>query len=292
MKPFLKWAGGKTQLLPELRARLPKKFGMYYEPFLGGGALFFNLALHGGTLENSRARVFSTIDACLNDSNEKLITTYKAIRDNVEGVITRLRLTAEEYNEATATRQRAHYNNVRAVFNSTGAEVPAMHAARFIFLNKVGFNGLYRVNSDGLFNVPWGKKKMYLPDAEGLRACSRALHGVALTNVDFEKAVALAKKGDFVYFDPPYVPASATSDFTAYSKDPFGPEEQTRLMCCARSLKSRGVHVLLSNSDTPFVRQIYGGKLAVPFKIERVEARRNINSVGAKRGKVGEVLIT
>ena len=162
-------------------------------------------------------------------------------------------------------------------------------AARFIFLNKAGFNGLYRVNKSGGFNVPAGKFKSppMICDEENLRACSAALQGVAIWNASFDAIDREAVPGDFVYFDPPYWPVSASADFTAYTKEPFGPAEQERLRDLALSLKRCGVHVLLSNADVPPVRKLY----AKGFTIERVEARRAINSDASKRGSVGELLI-
>lgn len=277
MKPFLKWAGGKTQLLPELLARTPKTFGRYFEPFVGGGALFF--ALH------DNGRLAASGGAYLNDANEKLITTYTAVRDHVDEVFGNL--TVDEYNEGSKEKQREIFDVVRRLFNANDGP-PALRAARFIFLNKTCFNGLYRENRSGEFNVPFGDRLLSI-DTNGIRECSRALQTAVLSSHDFEVAVSDSKEGDFVYFDPPYVPVSATSNFSAYQKEGFGPKEQTRLRDVARRLKERGVHVLLSNADVSFVRDLYSSPF---FVIDRVEARRNINSKGDRRGAVGELLIT
>jgi DNA adenine methylase len=273
--PFLKWAGGKSQLLPELTKQLPPKFGRYFEPFVGGGALFFHLHA-AGLLRHG---------ATLGDSNADLVNAYAAIRGDVEPVVRRLAAYARLYVGSEAARKR-YFKRVRS------GRIAAAHksalAARVIFLNRTGYNGLYRVNRKGQFNVPHGRNgNPTICDKENLRACAKALRRVRLISGDFEKASRDAKRGDFWYADPPYVPRSATSDFTAYTKDPFGPNEQERLRDLALALKKRGVHVLLSNSDTPLVRKLY----AKGFSMRRVKARRNINSVTAKRGHVRELLI-
>lgn len=262
-KPFLKWAGGKTSLLPEILPRLPKKIRTYYEPFVGGGAVFFALAV-----ENRFKR------SVLGDANEELIETYLAVRDDLGGLLPRLKAHAVKHSED-------YFYKVRASRGSYGP-------ARFIYLNRTCFNGLYRVNRKGEFNVPFGKyANPTICDEENLRACTVALSDVELLAMDFDSSTTGASRGDAVYFDPPYVPASDTANFTAYVKGGFGPETQERLHGVAERLAKRGAHVLLSNSDTPFVRKLYKG-----WKIERVEAPRRINSKGEKRGNVGELLIS
>lgn len=263
-KPWAKWAGGKTALLPKILPRLPKKIGTYFEPFVGGGAVFFALAA-----EKRFKR------AVLGDMNDDLIETYFSIHNDLDKVIQRLKAHAAKHSEE-------YFYKVRA---ARGHYI----ASRFIYLNRTCFNGLYRVNQKGEFNVPFGDyKNPTICDEQNLRAVSTALTGVELLSLDFEAVVEDAVgKNDAVYFDPPYVPASDTANFTAYVKGGFGPETQERLADVARRLDSRGVHVLLSNSDTPFVRKIYKG-----FKIEKVQAPRRINSKGGKRGNVGEVLIS
>jgi DNA adenine methylase len=261
-RPFLKWAGGKGQLLEQLRPLLPPgAAGRYYEPFVGGASLFFALR---------RRR------ALLSDVNRELVDCYRAVRDEVEAVI--VALAEHRYDET-------HYYRVRAIDPET---LPlARRAARTIFLNKTGYNGLYRVNRSGKFNVPMGRyRSPSFCDPANLRACSAALGGVKLEVRDFEEAVLSARFGDFVYFDPPYVPASATSDFTSYAAGGFGPEEQERLAKVFEALASRGVRVMLSNSDTPAVRALYRG-----FRIDVVLAPRSINSKGGQRGKVSEVVV-
>ena len=272
-QPFLKWAGGKRQLVPLLHDAItriaPAGFQHYYEPFVGGGALFFALRAAGWRDH-----------ATLGDSNERLVRTYLAVRGDVEQVIRTLR--KGRYEEKFFLRERARFIDT-AVDDS---EV----AAWFIYLNRTCFNGLYRVNKSGQFNVPFGKyTNPTLCDEPGLRAASEALKGVDFRIGDFEKCVRSAEKGDLVYFDPPYVPVGGTADFTSYTRDGFTMEDQRRLMERALSLKQRGVHVILSNADLPVVRKLYSGHR---FKIQAVTARRNINSKGDARGAVGEVIIT
>jgi DNA adenine methylase len=266
MKPFLKWAGGKTQLLPELAARVPNFSGRYFEPFLGGGALFFHLP-----------EKLLRMPACvLGDANVDLVETYISLRGDPEGVIERLRFHAKNHSEE-------HYYETRA----SVPEDYVLRAARFIYLNKTGFNGLYRVNGSGKFNVPWGKKAKFEVETETLLQCSKALHDVSFGKGDF--SAAIIGESDFVYFDPPYAPLSPTSSFTSYTKGGFGPEDQKRLRDFALACKRRGAHVLLSNSSAPLIRELYAG---ADWKIEEVSARRNINSKGGERGAVTELLVS
>jgi len=272
-RPFLKWAGGKTALLHEILPRLPKKIKTYYEPFVGGGAVFFALA--------AEKRFKSAV---LTDINEELIDTYVSIACGVDTVISCLKQHEKKHSEK-------YYYKVRAIDTSAAmwsAKHSAECAARMIYLNRTCFNGLYRVNKSGQFNVPFGRyTNPTICDEENLRAVSTTLEKVIdFSSCDFQH-VKEARRGDAVYFDPPYWPVSATSNFTAYSADGFGPIDQMRLRDVAKRLVDRGVHVLLSNSDTPFVRKLYKG-----FKIEKVEAPRRINSKCGKRGNVGELLIS
>jgi DNA adenine methylase len=265
-RPFIKWAGGKRQLLPYLLKHRPKTYGSYFEPFLGGGALFFALR---------------PTKAVLSDVNERLIRTYRGVRDDVDSVIARLkkykpRPTADDF------------YRVRSEPADSGTD--AQVAAWFIYLNKTAFNGLYRVNRDNQFNVPFGRyASPNTCDEATLRACSAALRGVDLRLEDFESVVSKAKAGDFVYFDPPYVPLSATSSFTSYTSDGFGTKDQTRLRDVARKLKQRRVHVLLSNSSAAAVAELY----ADAFGFERipVPATRSVNSKADARGAIVELLI-
>jgi DNA adenine methylase len=263
--PFLKWAGGKGQLLPELLARVPPKLGTYHEPFLGSGAFFFALRA-AGRLKRAR----------LCDANEELINAFCAVRDDVEAVIGHLR---------RHTADAEHFYEVRALDPANLS--PSERAARLIYLNRTCFNGLYRVNTRGRFNVPYGRyQNPRICDPPRLEAASAALRGVELVCEPFGDALTRAKRGDFVYLDPPYVPVSKSASFTAYSAGGFGPVEQKRLARDAMALAERGVHVLLSNADVPVVHDLYADCLR-----ERVQAARAINSKGDRRGKVSELLI-
>jgi DNA adenine methylase len=266
--PIVKWVGGKSKLLPELIARLPDRFGRYYEPFAGGAAMFFAIAprLAGG--------------AVLNDRNPDLIATYRAVAKDVDAVIRRLEIHRKHHGEK-------HYYSVRERWNDRSIDwSPVDRAATFIYLNKTCYNGLWRVNRSGGFNVPMGRytdPPIYTPDA--LRVASRVLRGVELRNADYLEAVKDARAGDLVYFDPPYVPVTETSNFTSYTGDGFGADDQRRLATLAHDLVARGCRVMLSNSDTPFTRSIYAG-----LRIDRVFCSRAINCNASKRGEVAEVI--
>lgn len=268
-RPFLKWLGGKRQLLPELLQAVEATGAIrtYYEPFLGGGALFFALA-RSGKLRG---------EAVLSDVNPNLLDAYLGVRDDVDGVIRALLRHKKDHCED-------HYYEVRASVPKTLVE----RAARIIYLNRTCFNGLYRENSKGLFNVPFGRyKKPLICDDGNLRAVAAALSRARLSCVGFSESVASAAPGDLVYFDPPYAPVSKTSDFTSYSKDGFGLREQSALAETFGRLVGRGVKVLLSNSYTPMTRTLYGDHF-----IYQVYATRRVNSKADRRGKVSEVLVT
>lgn len=281
-RPFIKWAGGKAQLLSELLKHVPERFGNYWEPFVGGGALFFELHALGFLGKPPRASLGSW--AILNDANVRLVRTWHALQDNAHGVVQYLRKYEERY-EKEGTK---FYYETRAAESHT-TFAAGLDAAWFIFINKTCFNGLWRVNKKNVFNVPAGKfkGKHTICDAGNLYAVERALRNVAIWNKDFENASERVEKGDFWYADPPYVPASKTGNFTSYTADGFGPAEQERLRDIALKLKAKGVKVLLSNSDTEPVRELYGKE----FEMRRVEARRAVNSKAERRGVVGELLI-
>lgn len=266
--PFLKWAGGKRQLLGELLPRvLAGLGGGYHEPFLGGGALFFELARLG----RLPARV------SLGDTNPALVEAYEVVRDDVQALVEALR-------EHAARHDEAHYYAVRAAVPATKLG----RAARILYLNRTCFNGLYRENSRGQFNVPMGRyTHPEVVDPPNLRACSAALQGVALSSGDFASVEERAQPGDLVYFDPPYDPVSSTASFTGYAKGGFGADEQRRLAALVRRLDTRGVHVLLSNSMTPLVCELYAG-----LHLDTVLAGRAVNSKADRRGKVEEALVT
>lgn len=266
-RPFTKWAGGKRQLLHELRKHVPSTFGKYVEPFVGGGALFFDLQPKG---------------AILADINLNLMAAYKGVRDEVESVIGLL-------GAHQGMHCKAHYLDSRSLLLVDGQPVGklANAAARMIYVNKTCFNGLWRVNKKGGYNVPMGDyANPTICDSPGLRAASRVLQGTSLFCQSWEKTAELVKSGDFVYFDPPYIPVTGTANFTGYASGGFDMTEQRKLRDCAAILKHGGVHVLLSNSDTDATRDLYAG-----FPMRRVEANRAINSAGGKRGAVGELLI-
>lgn len=261
-QPFVKWAGGKRQLLTRLLPHVPARFGRYFEPFLGGGALFFALAPERATLA---------------DVNARLIRTYRGIRDDVATVVRLLR---------SYKHDRDFFYALREVAIDGGSD--AELAAWFIYLNKTGFNGLYRVNSKDRFNVPFGRyAKPNICDEPALTACAAALRGADVLQEDFESVALRAKPGDFVYFNPPYAPLSQTSSFTAYTAGGFGPAEQRRLRDLALALKRRGVHVLLSNSSAPLIRRLY----AKGFRVEEVMATRSVNSKASARGPIAELVI-
>jgi DNA adenine methylase len=267
VRPFLKWAGGKRQLLPELIKHLPQHYGTYYEPFLGGGALFL-------ALQRTRAVV--------NDKNAELINCYEVVRDAVEELIAAL---SQHRNEEAYYYEVRDWDKLPDFASRSAIE----RAARIIFLNKTCYNGLFRVNSQGQFNVPFGRYAApTIVDAAVLRAVSKYLRseGIRILNLDFCEATREAKRGDFIYFDPPYDPVSDTASFTGYDVNGFGRDEQIRLKELVDQLTKRGCTVLLSNAATDFITELYRG-----YRQVRVAAARAINSNGQKRGKVDEILV-
>ncbi len=262
-RPFLKWAGGKGKLIQQYIPYLPKKFKTYYEPFLGGAAVFFYL---------------NPPSATLTDINAELVNAYRCVRDNVEELI--LNLEAHQLRHC-----RDYYYEVRQSPGVTNIE----KAARLIYLNKTCFNGLYRENSKGAFNVPIGKyKNPKICNPALLRSVSAALQNAQINVRPFEDILEHASScDDFVYFDPPYYPLSPTSNFTAYSRYSFTQDDQIRLKYVFAELAERGVKVMLSNSDCPFIRELYS-----EFNINSIIAPRLINSNARKRGKISEVLVT
>ncbi|MEX2681019.1 MAG: DNA adenine methylase [Candidatus Sigynarchaeota archaeon] len=265
-RPFMKWAGGKRQLLGQFDPFIPAKFNKYIEPFVGGGAMFFYLLPER---------------AVLMDINPELINIYKVIQHDVDALIASLK---RHENDET------YYYKMRDIDldkDAFAAWTDVEKASRNIYMNHVCYNGLYRVNSEGHFNVPFGDyKNPILCDEENLRAINKALKGIELHVASFEKCLEYAEKGDFIYLDPPYVPLSLTASFTGYTKESFGPDDQRKLLAVMKELDRRGCKVLLSNSYCDFVLDLYKD-----FKIETIMANRAINSVGSKRGKIKEVLI-
>ena len=258
----MKWAGGKTQLLSELTARIPVFSGRYIEPFVGGGALFFWLKPE---------------NAILQDFNEELINCYTVIRDRLDVLTERLK--EFRYDKEDYYRARA----------GDPDELDAVdRAARTIYLNKTGFNGLYRVNKAGKFNVPFGRHvNPTILDEENLRACAAALETTRLQTVSFESVVDLAEAGDFVYLDPPYIPLSRTANFTAYGQGGFNLDSQAELAQVFDALTQKGVYAMLSNSDVPWIHENYAA-----HRIELVYATRNVNRNADNRGLISEVIVT
>ena len=261
-RPIVKWAGGKGQLLPALLPRIPLDFDTYCEPFAGGAALFFALYREG--LLNDKHVV-------LNDLNKELVLMYQTVRDDVEGVIARLKRMPYE---------KDFFYEVRGMKTKDLPQL-ADQAARFIYLNKTCFNGLYRVNKKGEFNVSFGRyTNPTICDEENLRAVSTALQTVVFRSLPFEQVMeagVLLYPGSFVYCDPPYVPLSETANFTSFTVDGFTNVDQVRLRDRAQTLGDWGIRVLLSNSDTPFTRHIYEG-----FDLSTVMAKRSINRDAGK----------
>jgi DNA adenine methylase len=268
VKPFLKWVGGKRQLVPEIKAKyLPPDYQTYYEPFVGAGALFLDL----------RPSL-----AVINDSNTELINCYLTIKNSVEELIASLR---SHHNE------KEYYYQVRAWDRDPDYREKSSieRAARIIFLNKTCYNGLFRVNASSQFNAPFGRyKSPKILDEDVLRAVSSYLNEsqAKILNLDFQAVLQPATTGDFIYFDPPYDPVSSTSSFTSYGANGFNQAEQIRLQQTFISLANRGCQVLLSNSKTEFIVDLYKD-----YRIETIGAARTINSNALKRGKIDEVLV-
>ena len=269
LQPFLKWAGGKRQLMPYIREQIPAKYNRYFEPFIGGAAVLFDL---------------QPTKANINDVNAELTNCYRVIKEKPDELLAHISThenTEEYFYKLRGLDREPNFIDLSDV----------ERASRIIFLNKTCFNGLFRVNSRGEFNVPFGNYiNPLIANQSVIKAVSSYLkkQDVQITNDDFADAVADAKKGDFVYFDPPYDPVSDTASFTGYNLDKFDRTEQKRLKEVADDLTRRKCKVLLSNSDTEFIRDLYKNEY---FIIDVVYANRNINSVGTGRGKVTEVLI-
>ena len=266
-RPFLKWAGGKRGLLEQLRPMVPRSFARYHEPFVGGGAMFFDL---------------TPGQAALSDANEELVNCYQCIQRSPLMVTAEIR--ALTIDEETFYRVRG---------TPPSSLSPFARAARTIYLNKTCFNGLYRVNRRGQFNAPWGKwTKESMPlvlDEQNLITCSAALQGATVLHLDFEQALANVGEGDFVYLDPPYASAAAPGkvrSFTSYTAGGFGRGDLERLASKCHELSLTGAKFMLSNADTPETREAFDG-----FCIDTVLARRSVNSDASGRGKVGEIAV-
>ena len=271
-KPFVKWAGGKRQLLAELEKSFPKQFGTYFEPFLGGGALLFDLLAKKPNLKCS-----------VSDLNSDLVLAYVTIRDKLGRLIESLENHSKNYHKDST----GYYYEVRKQEPKSQIE----KVSRLLFLNKTCFNGLYRVNSKGKFNVPLGRyTNPNIVNRENLTTVSKFLQSdkIKISCRDFESILNDAKKGDFVYFDPPYQPVSDTANFTSYTHRDFTEDDLQRLADLANQLNSKGSHVLLSNSNTKIVKKIFSSK---KWKIKEIAVNRAINSNSQKRTGHKEVLI-
>jgi DNA adenine methylase len=270
-KPFLKWAGGKRQLIAKIQEFVPSGFNHYFEPFVGGGAVLFAL---------------QPDKAVISDRNEELINCYRVIKNEVEALI-------EQLEQHKVQNTKDYYYQIRQLdreIEFADRYCQVTRAARIIYLNKTCYNGLFRVNSQGQFNVPYGKyADPAIVEPEVLRGVSEYLNRnhVQIFNIDFEAAVTEARSGDFVYFDPPYDPVSETASFTKYGAKGFGREEQERLRDVFDRLDRKGCHLLLSNAHTDFIQELYQG-----YHCAIVSATRAINSNTKKRGRINEVLIS
>ncbi len=262
-QPFLKWAGGKRQLLPQLMRYAPP-FARYFEPFVGGGALFFGLA---------------PVNAVLNDSNVRLMRAYRGLSVSVDAVIALLK---------SYPIDKDFFLELRTKPIDDPAVDDVEVAAWLIYLNRLAFNGLYRVNKSGGFNVPWGKyKNPTVCNEERLRECAALLKSATLLDGDFMYACDEAERGDLVYFDPPYVPVKEGESFTSYTKDGFGLDDQVRLRDCTLALKDRGVSVMINNSNTKTVRELYRDE----FRFHRLQARGSVAANAKSRGGRIDLLI-
>lgn len=270
LQPFTKWTGGKRQLLPAIKSLMPKSYKRYFEPFIGGGALFFELVPE---------------NAVINDFNSELINCYQQIKDNPLELIDLL-INHKENNS------KEYYLNLRSADRDDRFErmSDSERAARIMYMLRVDFNGLYRVNSKNQFNVPYGRyKNPKIVDEDLILSISRYLNenSIRILNGDFEKAVEEVEADDFVYFDPPYIPLSETSAFTSYTHEGFSYNDQIRLRDTFKKLDKKGAYVMLSNSSSPLVEELYK-----EFNIYKVEANRTNGANSSSRGKINEIIVT
>lgn len=287
-KPFIKWVGGKSQLLEEIRKKYPQKIERYCEPFVGGGAVLFDIL-----------QKFQPKEVLINDINKELINTYLQVKNHCEELINQLNELQTQYKKLGQEDRKVLFYEKRTRYNAlkvNGDELENLEKATlFIFLNKTCFNGLYRVNSKGLFNVPFNNaKNPLICDAENLRSCSQVLQNVILKTGDYKECESFIDEGTFVYIDPPYRPLTQTSAFTSYSENQFLDKEQIELAQFIDNIAKKGSTILASNSDPKnsneddnFFDNLYSN-----FEIERVSASRMINANPEKRGAIREILIT
>lgn len=301
-KPFLKWAGGKKQLLSEFEKRFPPELHSgtikkYVEPFVGGGAVLFHVI---GKFSFDECHIF--------DANEELVLAYRVVQTNPNELISLLQQMQQDYLQLDDEKRKEFFYAIREKFNNKRPEIDFENysdswierASLIIFLNRTCYNGLFRVNSKGGFNVPFGRyKNPKIADSENLLSVSEALQNVVIHLGDFENCKKVVESSTFVYFDPPYRPLSKTSNFTSYSKDSFNDEDQIRLAVLYKNLDEKGAKLMLSNSDPRnenpddnFFDELYSQKLHPNFNIERVPATRMINCNAQKRGSISELIIT
>lgn len=272
-RPFLKWVGGKGSVIAELRRFFPESYDNYFEPFVGGGAVFFSL---------------KTKKSTINDINQSLMSAYINIRDHVDELIEELEKIQIEYHSLDSDNQKIKFYKIREEYNALKDRNSIRRTVLLIFLNKTCFNGMYRENKSGGFNVPFNKsRKPTICDEINLREISEILKHTAILSGSYRQAVKKAKKGDFIYFDPPYQPLSKTASFTSYSKDDFGEKDQIELKELIDELTARGCKVMMSNSYTKFIISLYKD-----YKQHRIYAGRLINSNASKRGKISEIVVT
>ncbi|MFS9038687.1 DNA adenine methylase [Streptococcus timonensis] len=270
LQPFTKWTGGKRQLLPTIKKLMPESYNHYYEPFIGGGALFFDLAPK---------------KAVINDYNAELINCYQQIKENPNELIELLKVHKEN-------NSKEYYLELRSVDRDDRINKMSdvQRAARVLYMLRVDFNGLYRVNSKNQFNVPYGKyKSPKIVDEELISAISTYLRSnqIEIRAGDFEDALLDVQKGDFIYFDPPYIPLSETSAFTSYTHEGFSYDDQVRLRDVFKKLSEKGAYVMLSNSSSPLVEELYQD-----FNIHYVDATRTNGAKSSSRGKISEIIVT
>ena len=291
VRPFVKWAGGKGSLIPQITKYYPEdlKTGVidkYVEPFVGGGAVLIDIL-----------QKYDVKEAYAYDTNKDLINAYNVIKTDVNGLINKLKKYEDEYISLEMEDRKKYYYDVRSEYNSSeikDGKTSLKRAAEFIFLNRTCFNGLYRVNQSGDFNVPMGKyKNPTICDEENLEALSKLIKNVEFICGDYQRTEEIVDKNTFVYFDPPYRPLSVTSGFTSYTKDDFDDEDQKQLASYFRTLDTKDAKLMLSNSnpknvneEDTFFDDIYSG-----FNINELQANRMINANANKRGKISELLI-
>ncbi len=290
-KPFIKWAGGKSALLDDIRRYYPEKLGKsinkYCEPFIGGGAVLFDV------LSNYKIE-----HVYISDRNEQLINLYKAVQNNVEELIEHLRMMQAGYIALDVYKRKDYYYERRDLYNQyiQKMNIDSVYgSALFMFLNRTCFNGLYRVNGQGLFNVPSGAyKNPRICDEEGLLEASRLLKGVSIEWAGYEESYDFIDSNTFVYFDPPYRPLTESANFTSYSKDKFDDEDQIKLGRYFEKLAEKDAKLLLSNSDPKNINESddFFDDLYKGFDVLRIKSKRRINSDASKRGEITEILVT